>query len=217
MPTPREGYRLADGTKVPGVTTVIGQLGWSKSALMYWAWSQGRDGHDFRDTSKKAADIGTVAHALIEAEVLGPGHAVPKYPIDLISAALPALEAYKRWAKDTHCTIVATEAQLVSEHHRYGGTIDAIAAISGRLQILDFKTSKAVYGDYLIQLAAYQRLWNECNPTEQLEPGGVILRCGKDGSFASHSYPQHVLDLAWEAFLLARRLYDLKRPLEEAA
>ena len=54
MPTPRQGYRLADGTKVPGVTTVISQLGWNKNQLLWWAWSEGQAGRDFRDTSGKA-------------------------------------------------------------------------------------------------------------------------------------------------------------------
>ena len=67
---PTQPYKDRNGKRVPGVTTVIGgNLGWNKGALMYWAWNEGVNGRNFRDTSQKAADIGTIAHAMVEAEL----------------------------------------------------------------------------------------------------------------------------------------------------
>jgi len=68
MPTPKEGYYLADGTRVPGVTTIISRFKES-GGLMYWAWNEGREGRDYRDTSRTAADAGTLAHALVESRI----------------------------------------------------------------------------------------------------------------------------------------------------
>ena len=62
MSRPKGGYKLADGTKVPGVTTVIGKLK-DAGPLMYWAWQQGVEGKDFRETRDAAASAGTVVHA----------------------------------------------------------------------------------------------------------------------------------------------------------
>lgn len=216
MPHPKQGYRLADGTKVPGVTTVLSGIGWNKNQLLWWAWSEGQAGRDFRDTSGKAADIGTCAHLMVECDVLGTDADLSSFTTDTVEKARPAFAAWRQWALGANCTIVATEASLVSEQYRYGGTLDAIASIGGQLQVLDFKTSKAVYPDHLIQLAAYQRLWNETHPAEQLAPGAMLLRIGKDGAFASHGFTQAQLDRGWEAFLHARGLYDLKKILEEA-
>src|SRR2546429_6791259 len=64
---PKEGYQLADGTKVPGVTTIIGRFKES-GALMQWAFQQGRAGKaKLYEDAEKAADIGTYVHELVRA------------------------------------------------------------------------------------------------------------------------------------------------------
>ena len=63
---PRINYKLKDGTKVSGVTTILKNCGWSADALIGWAYNQGRDGKDRFETSKDAADIGTLVHERIE-------------------------------------------------------------------------------------------------------------------------------------------------------
>jgi len=69
---PANIYKTADGKRVPGVTTVIGgNLGWNKQALMYWANQVGLDGRNHREVSEEAADTGTIAHAMVEAELKG--------------------------------------------------------------------------------------------------------------------------------------------------
>ena len=71
MPTPRAGYRLADGTKVPGVTTILGR--WKDSGgLLQWAFKQGQSGaRTLYEERDKAADIGTLAHAMVEHRLTG--------------------------------------------------------------------------------------------------------------------------------------------------
>ena len=54
MARPYKGYEI-DGEKVPGVTTVLSRFKES-GALMYWAWKQGTEGKDFRETKQAAAD-----------------------------------------------------------------------------------------------------------------------------------------------------------------
>lgn len=217
MPTPREGYFTADGTRVPGVTTVIGQIGWNKGQLMWWAWNEGKEGRNFRDTSQKAADVGTIAHAMVEAELHGEPFDPSPFDPSLVPLALPSLEAFKKWADQVELKVVATEQQLVSEDYGFGGTPDAIGVVSGDLHLLDFKTSKAVYADYLLQLAAYKRLWNENRPERLLADGAFLLRIGKDGGFAYHFYTQQTLDRAWDAFVHALGLYRLHKVLKDAA
>jgi len=69
---PAHIYINAKGERVPGVTTIIsGNLGWNKQALMYWAWNEGVNGRHYRETSQTAADIGTIAHAMVEADLKG--------------------------------------------------------------------------------------------------------------------------------------------------
>ena len=58
-------YFLSDGTQVPGGST-ISKIGDDAGALIHWAWKLGCEGKNYRDVSKEACDIGTLAHFYIE-------------------------------------------------------------------------------------------------------------------------------------------------------
>jgi hypothetical protein len=213
---PANIYKNAEGLRVPGVTTVIGSnLGWSKGGLMHWAWQQGIDGLDYKATRDKAADTGTIAHAMVENEVKGIKFEWPKLGYDLggnaeqVKQAENAFAAFVEWKELVKFELMFSEHLLVSEKHQFGGQID-IAAVQSKRAIIDIKTSNAVYEDHKIQIAAYGELWNENYPDKLIE-AYYILQLGKDGSFTYHYYPN--LDNAFRAFLLLRELHDLKKIL----
>lgn len=223
MPTPKAGYFLKDGTKVPGTTTIIGRFKES-GGLLQWAFRQGKEGKShLYEEAEKAADIGTVAHGMVEL------HLNDKDPIeiaDYLRVKLPDIEmqrkalssfnAYQTWRKNFGVEIVEQEIQLVSELRRYGGTLDAIGMIGNQLVLLDWKTSNAVYSDYLVQLAAYWGLWEENHPDQRITGGFHLLRFSKEhGDFAHHHFPN--LDEAWEQFLLFRKAYELDKSLKKRA
>lgn len=226
MPTPKSGYHLKDGTRVPGTTTIIGR--WKDSGgLIMWAYKQGRE-HEalaqrvrhkelpeatkvpsrLYEVVEEAADIGTEAHGLVEAHINGD---------DLPAAsptAMDAFNAYLSWEAQSKLEIVEQEMQLVSEEYRFGGTPDAIGRIGNELCLVDWKTSNSVYSDYLIQLAAYKHLWEENHPDRPLTGGFHLCRFAKEhGDFAHHYYPN--LDEAWRAFELMRELYDIDAQLKK--
>ena len=206
-------YHLKDGTKVPGVTTVIGaQLAWNKGALMYWAWSQGRDGKDFRETKDAAADLGTLVHSWIEAEMRG--KPTPTIPPEHKEKAESAMLGFFEWQSAFKLESTGSEVRLVSEWHAFGGTIDYPCLLNGRRVILDLKTSKDVYPDHRIQLAAYGQLWeeNSDHPADKIT-GYHLLRVGKeDGGFSHHYWPS--LSNEWEAFLLLLKLHGLQKKIK---
>jgi hypothetical protein len=220
MPTPREGYKLADGTKVPGVTTVIGNcLGWNKGALMWWANQEGLAGRNHRDSSQAAADAGTLAHAMVEAHIHGVPFVAPigTDPAQLAKASV-AFGAYREWESDTRLQIVATEIKLVSEVHRFGATPDAIAIRANKGLVLpDWKSSKGTYADHLLQLAAYGHAFEEVTGME-LVGGYYLCRFDKmSGGFSTKWWPRDALDGAWKAFLACRQLYELQKDCEALA
>lgn len=109
MPTPKEGYYLKDGTRVPGVTTIIGRFKES-GALIRWAFNQGKEGKDLYETRDKAADIGSAAHAMVEAQINGDD---PHEVLMLLTSgpeftekAMSAFGAYSKWASMTQLGIV---------------------------------------------------------------------------------------------------------------
>jgi hypothetical protein len=220
MPTPREGYRLADGTKVPGVTTIIGgNLGWGKEGLMWWANQEGLAGRNHRDTSQAAADAGTLAHAMVEAHIHGLDYVPPAdVPADQLAKARKAFGAYCEWESDTRLVIVATEIRLVSERHRFGATPDAVALRASKGLVLpDWKSSKGTYADHLLQLAAYGHVFEEVTGLE-LVGGYYLCRFDKaSGGFSVKWWPREALDGAWRAFVMLRELHDLKAGVEALA
>lgn len=232
MPTQTHGYFLKDGTKVPSVTTVLGRFRES-GGLLRWAYQTGCEHgrlrtegkpcpRDLYDVSGRAADIGTAVHAMAEARVKGQdAHAelervAPLRDPEFYAKALQAFGAFEAWMRMTRVEIIYTEVPVVSEKYRFGGTLDFIGRIDGKLMMGDFKTSNAVYGDHLAQIAAYREAWNETHPDEQLEPGGNILQFGKDhGDFAHHFYPD--LESGWQMFMHLRAAYEFDRELKKRA
>ena len=64
-PHPASGYRLKDGTKVPGTTGIIGRFKES-GALIYWAYKRGKDGLELYESRDRAATLGTIVHEMAE-------------------------------------------------------------------------------------------------------------------------------------------------------
>jgi len=70
MPHPTSGYKLQDGTKVPGVTSVIGRFKES-GGLIQWAYNRGKEGLELYDSRDKAAELGTIVHEMVQAWLKG--------------------------------------------------------------------------------------------------------------------------------------------------
>lgn len=222
MPTPRKGYFLKDGSKVPGTTTVLGRFK-DSGALLRWAWKRGRDfpNEDLYASRDEAGTIGTAAHAMVEARIRG----VDPYAVAELAELLAdearakaknAFDMYEAWASMSKLEIVDQEMQLVSEVYQFGGTPDAIGRISGELCLVDWKTSNGVFSDYLLQLAAYRLLWEENYPDRPLTGGFHLCRFSKEhGDFAHHFYRE--LDDARNMFIHLVAAYKFDAGLKRRA
>lgn len=214
MARPKSGYRLADGTEVPGCTTIIKSLS-DPGGLLHWAWQQGMDGIDYRNTRDKAAEAGTLAHDLIEAEIRG----LP-LPTDSdtekLGKAMRALQRFREWRDQTKAEITVHERPLISEVHRFGGTPDAEAILNGRRVLLDWKSSNGVYGEYLAQLGGYALLIEE---REGWTPSEAhLLRFDKTcESWTHHYWGAAALETGRKAFLTALALFPYKAQLKKLA
>ncbi len=195
MPTPKAGYFLKDGTKVPGTTTICSAYK-DSGGLIHWAWEQGMQKLDYRETRDKAGDLGTSIHARVEARLNEDGRL--------------------SWPGMTHIKVVEQEIQLVSEIFRYGGTLDAVGVDDqGRHVLLDWKTSKGIYKNYQMQLAAYTNVWNENRRDREITGGAYLVHFSKAGEFLQalpYGVPEMPaspsLEDAWEQFKDARRMWD---------
>jgi len=212
-------YKLADGTRVPSVTTITGARKSGVEGLLSWANKLGQEGKDHREVRQQAADAGSLVHSMVENSIHGrePWDGLPPADEKTTAQVQQGFDSFKDWSRVMHVQYLETETPRISEKFAYGGTPDAIGYVDGKLALLDWKTSNAVYGDYIIQMAAYQQLWNECNSTDLIE-AVYLLRFGKEwGDFHFHSYPSEVVATGFRAFLMLRELYDLDKQLKKVA
>lgn len=221
MPTPRAGYFLKDGTKVPGTTTILSR--WKDSgALLFWAFEQGKccqrgEINGLYDKRDQAATSGTLAHTMVEKYINGEPLLVQSdYPKEIWEQATQGFKSYLNWAEDNRIIVVDQEFQLVSEKYAYGGTPDAIGINSRNETVLiDYKTSSSgPYVDWLLQLAAYKILWEENNPDKPITGGMHLLRFSKENADFHHHFWSE-LEVAEEQFLLLRKAYSIDKLLKK--
>lgn len=222
MGRPYSGYKI-DGKRVPGVTTIIGRFK-DSGALLWWAYGQGQAAergeiNGLYDKRDEAAAIGTVAHEMTEEYLAGREPEKPLEALDNPEHRAQAIQAYKmflEWWEMSNLKAYRCEIPLVSEAHKFGGTPDWILETPRGLAIGDIKTSSGIYADYLIQVAAYQILWEENYPDEPITGGFHICRFSKEFPDFDHKYYADLPE-AREQFLLFRDAYENDEILKRRA
>jgi hypothetical protein len=146
----------------------------------------GKEGKDYRVERDKAADSGTLAHAMVDDWIHKRPPEPTDAPEDVIRKAQTAFGAFLEWANQTQLVVTHTEMPLISEKYGFGGTFDAIL-VKGKRSMGDWKSSNAIYPEYLAQIAAYGVLWDENYPDEPIDGGYHLLRFDKEyGDFHQH-------------------------------
>jgi len=202
-------YRLADGTIVPGVTTIIGVL--AKPALIYWANKMGLQGIDTRKYVDAAANVGTLAHYMVECELRGIEPDLADYTPNEVDKASNAVIKFLEYRKEHDLQPTLLEEPLVSEDGRFGGTIDFVGYRDGDpYTLIDFKTSKALYPEHLLQVAAY---WHLCLVNSYEINSVYILRIGRDEGEGFEERKVDNLNKRFELFAHCLEVYRLKKEL----
>jgi hypothetical protein len=203
-------YKTSDGQRVKSVTTLINaHLGWNKQILVNWARSQGMQGNDPTKVMNEAAEIGTLAHLLCENFIKKEETNLDDYSKNQIKAAELCFEAFKEWDGQFKPKYIESEIKLVDDDLKVGGTCDLILDIDGKLYIGDLKSSKGLYSEFIVQLAAYRYMYEK--QTGNKIVGGRLLRLDKTGQgFEDHAITLAKLDWGWEVFQCILTLADLK-------
>lgn len=165
---PKSHRYALDGTRVPSVTTIIGNST-PKIGLRYWyareaahwaannidllqttdvdAWIKQAAGAADSNRDRKAERGKSVhqhAHDLLEGQA-----DVPPDQVKIVEQAARFLE---RWGVDE----IASERPCANTELRYAGTFDLLARLRGNvLWLLDYKTGDNLYPEHGLQLAAY--------------------------------------------------------------
>jgi hypothetical protein len=214
----KKEYKSGDKI-LPGVTTILKNLGWNKDILMAWAAKMSREGKNYREVSTEAAGTGTLAHAMAESYFAGDDlddEIVQSYDPNQVQKARNSLAALQTWELGSNLSIFAYEVMLISHEEGYGGTADLIFKnTKGGLELADIKTSNGTYADYILQLAAYARAAEETYklPVERIH----ILRFGKGVTAAFHHSSWGVGDIekAFTVFKYLLAIHKLRPEIEE--
>ena len=220
-PSPKEekkenpfALRLKDGTKVPGSTTIVGLL--DKPYLVKWANKLGKQGIDVTLYVENTAKIGTLIHSLIEA-------VINRTPIekpadcsdeDFEIAKQIVQKNFMPWYTTYQVEPIQTEMSVVSEEYKYGGYIDFYCKCNGQYVIVDFKTSKEITEEQILQVSSYAQLFKENNlAVEKI----IILNVKKDITQDLELLELPVTDIEnyWELFMCFLNVYYAKKKLKQ--
>ncbi len=204
-------YKLADGTRVPGVTTILGVL--AKPQLVKWANNLGLQGIDSSKYVDELAQIGTLAHYLIMCDLTGQSPDVRAYSQDQQDRASQSIKSWLAWRRVHSIEPILTEHPLVSEQYRYGGTLDLYAIIDGVPTLADIKTAKAIYGEHMTQVVGYRQLLDE-TMGKRLLPACEQMRIIRVGREPGEGFEERPIDYPverWELFLLCLQVYEMQK------
>jgi len=194
------GFYYIDGRELPSVTTILKVI--DKPALMNWAARQGAkavllDSTKYDTPEKAAAAIyqisdsamsrGSEAHKVAEAYVT----AYVQGKADEFVSDNPYFPAIRAFFQTMRPEVIYWELRLVNMEHGYAGTADLIARVGPKTFVIDYKTSKAVYDEYRLQVEAYRRctmaILSDGTRVALKSPitdGGAVVLLKDDGTFA---------------------------------
>jgi hypothetical protein len=209
----RPDYRTKSGVKVPGVTTILNLK--NKPALVEWAFNLGKNNPSLgssREYVDDLARIGTCAHEMIAGHLKGEAPDLSDFSPKEVEAAGIPFGKFLAWTRGKSIVLAASEKVLVSEKHAYGGSLDVLAVIDGKRTVLDFKTGKAIYPEYFLQVAAYAEAEQEMTGEKVDEVR--ILQVGRTGEEGFTEQAKSDWRYEFDAFLCLRRLYGIESRLK---
>jgi len=132
-------------------------------------------------------------------------------PVPVNDKAEKSISQFLDWVSGVSIKPLETERIVMHTSHEYAGTYDLLAEIDGELTVIDYKTSKDIYDNYWMQIAAYLFASRHLRKLEgrELPTQAGIIRFPKDGAgFEVELKDRDELwDHFWHGFLSARGLY----------
>lgn len=175
------------------VTTILAV----KHNRWLWEWKMKLGKEESEKVANEAADKGTRVHRKLEKILAG-----QKF-IKIDKELLPYIVAFNNWLNE-YCPEgdILSEVYIYSKKYGYAGTADMICTIDGELWLVDFKTSKAIYDEYGLQVRAYGYAYEEMTGTKVRT---AILQLGlptkKGWKFREKKEPMNV-------FLAHKKIFD---------
>ena len=191
---------------VPRVSNILDRC-INKEFLINWAIKLGLKRYMFE--KNKATTIGSRTHELIEEYLLKgtfSDRVMYKTPPSMKKNVNIAFDNFKYWLNNmiNHgifiSDIICIEKVISCPY--FGGTVDCICRINGKVYLIDFKTSKRISIEYLMQVCAYTWIINSGYMPNLPKIDGVgIIRVDKE---SRHKYEDLFLsfDIPFQAQII---------------
>lgn len=186
-----EGYSSIytyNDIQVPRTTEILNKCIHSDQ-LMYWANSLGFKHQSYNKTIKLAADIGSQCHETIDSFLDNNGDF--ETPSNMMQSSRFAYESFLKWWNTINAfnkvEVIYHEKKLACKY--FGGTLDGLYSINGKIYLVDYKTSNHITYKYCLQLASYRYMLREEYGINI--DGCIILQLSKNDI----SYNEYVLNL----------------------
>lgn len=224
--------------KVYGVTSIVGVIDKS-GPLKYWAVNmaievlqkklipgqsldeleiqylleEAKKAHTKR--LKKAGDIGTMTHQFLTDYITAGVNKKPLPKLPVNKEIRNCLKGFFNWVKANKVKFISSEQKVYSVKHNFAGCYDAEAMVNGKLTLIDFKTSKALYYPEMFLQAAAYAVSREEEMKKRFTGGVMLLRLSKENkekkidSFEARTIPRKELTNGlFEVFLACKKIYE---------
>lgn len=126
---------------------------------------------EWKNVGREAMSIGSQVHNVIEQYI--------KFSIDktekpdIKDEVQNAFLAFLEWEKENIEEWIESEKTVVGPG--YAGTLDAVAIFkNNKKYVIDFKSSKGIYDEYIYQIAAYRRAYTGEKNEKNIDGMGIL-------------------------------------------
>lgn len=218
------------GESYDAVTKILGDV-LNKPALVRWAAigaaTNVLEDPETYNTAEKAyrgiykarddaAERGSTVHSLVESIALGGRVDISSLPETWRGYGQGFVEFDKVWRPEWR----HTEINVYNKTLGYAGTTDAVARLAdGHVYLLDWKTSKGIYLEAHLQLAAYRHceFWLPKGPSPQAQPMPEVERTAVVLFRADGTFELKRTDAPFGVFQSVLSIYRWQNVMKEAA
>lgn len=216
-------YQRSPGVFYPSVTTI---LHYFPKGHFFEQWMKDM-GHNADIIMRRAGDEGTQVHKAIEAFLEGKEirWIEPDGRVNYHTHVWRMILGFVDFWTTYKPKLLMSEEFMVSDTHKYCGTLDLLVEMNGEKWLLDIKTSNSVYESYHLQMAAYTKAYEEVKG-ESIQRNGIIwLKSSKRGPDKSNKKMQgqgweviegkKTVDEYFQMFLHTYETYKIMHPETE--
>ena len=174
----------------------------SKNA--YKILTEARQEHE--KIKEKAVSLGLGVHKIIELMFKSKVSTLDLLGV-IDSESYSSITAFLNWKSSHDIETLGNEEIVYHKELKYAGTLDFRCEINGEKYIVDFKTSKRIYPEMLLQLASYKYAYEFMHPKDSGYKVGILRLDKNNNGFEWKTWNEDTISIAWNAFKYLVKYY----------